>query len=106
MSKKTMARKLRDAGKPSEPPMHSREIALPIPRDMYDRVIAGREKAVHMNLIGPGVSRNEFILVVLANGIAHMEMDMLARERGEALVLTPAEVAAAQKHDAHNFRNG
>ena len=97
MTKKSNARKLRDAGQMSEPPAHSREIALPIPLEMYARVMAGREKAVHMNLIGTGVSRNEFLLVVLANGIAYMEADMATRERKDALVLTPAELQAQQK---------
>jgi hypothetical protein len=97
MTKKSNARKLRMAGQTPEPPTRFREMTIAIPVEMHDRIVNGMERAVHGNLIPVGLTRHEFMLVIMANGIAHLEADLLRRERKDALILTPAELQAQQK---------
>lgn len=68
-----------------------REVILPVPVVMYDRIKAAKAKVTEMGLLPAEMTDREFILVVLANGVGLVETDTNSRERKGSLVVTPDE---------------
>ena len=87
MTKKSNNRKF----KLGETPMRYRELIIPVPLPVYERLLRVQTDTLEKGLIPAQMTPREFALLCMANGVALAEADLHNRERQGALVVTPDE---------------
>lgn len=106
MTKKSNNRKF----KLGEPPVRYRELNIPVPMPVYERLLRVQADTLEKGLIPAQMTPREFALLCMANGVALAEADLHNRERQSALVVTPDEAKdmadrlRKAKHEASQIR--